>query len=100
MAADCPADTAADTIRDALYRLVAQDRFEQGCADEAALALDALVAERDRYREVAKATEANTDTHDPLHDALVAIFEAIAEREGKSIEEVVAEFVEGYFDAC
>ena len=34
--------------------------------------------------------------HDPLHDALVAIFEAIAEREDKTIEEVVAEFVEGY----
>lgn len=35
-------------------------------------------------------------THDPLHDALVAIFEAIAERADKTIEEVVAEFVEGY----
>lgn len=34
--------------------------------------------------------------HDPLHDALVAVFEAIAEREDKTIEEVVAEFVEGY----
>lgn len=33
---------------------------------------------------------------DPLRDALVAIFEAIAEREDKTIEEVVAEFVEGY----
>lgn len=33
---------------------------------------------------------------DPLHDALVAIFEAIAEREKKTIEEVVAEFVERY----
>lgn len=34
--------------------------------------------------------------NDPLHDALVAIFEAIAEREDKTIEEVVADFVEGY----
>lgn len=36
------------------------------------------------------------EMNDPLHDALVAIFEAIAEREDKSIAEVVAEFVEGY----
>lgn len=36
---------------------------------------------------------------DPLHDALVAIFEAIAEREEKPVAEVVAEFMAGYADA-
>lgn len=33
---------------------------------------------------------------DPLENALVAIFEAIAEREGKSVDEVVQEFIDGY----
>lgn len=33
---------------------------------------------------------------DPLHNALVAIFEAIAEREGKEIAQVVEEFFSSY----
>lgn len=36
---------------------------------------------------------------DPLHNALVAIFEAIAEREEKSVEQVVEEFFSGYVTA-
>jgi hypothetical protein len=35
---------------------------------------------------------------DPLHDALVAIFEAIAEAEDKTVEQVVEEFFSSYMD--
>jgi hypothetical protein len=37
---------------------------------------------------------------DPLHDALVAIFQAIAEREGKPVECVVEEFFSGYLEGA
>ena len=36
---------------------------------------------------------------DPLQDALVAIFEAIAEREDKTVQECVEEFFSGYMEA-
>lgn len=35
---------------------------------------------------------------DPLHDGLVAIFEAIAQREDKPVSEVVEEFFSGYLE--
>jgi dimeric dUTPase (all-alpha-NTP-PPase superfamily) len=39
-------------------------------------------------------------TDDPLHDALVAIFQAIAEREEKTVEQAVEEFFSGYVTAA
>ena len=39
-------------------------------------------------------------TTDPLHDALVAIFEAIAEREDKPVTQVIEEFFAGYMEGA
>lgn len=51
----------------------------------------------DRERDAAPGLD-TAEKRDPLSDALVAVFEAIAEREGKSVEQVVEDFFYGYVE--